>query len=408
MEFLKVDTLENARQKLLTAAGEFLPQTHWLSLEKAHGQILAQDIIAKENVPNFRRSTVDGYACLSKDTAAAGEGIPAFLTLTGSVEMGEEATLPLNSGECIEVPTGAMLPDGADGVAMVEYCEVFGDQVAIYKSISHGENLVQVGEDIQLGTPLLAKGKKLCASDIGALCATGITKVNVYTPPKITIISTGDELVPPNHKTPPGKVRDINTYTLSELSKEKGFEVIELIILKDQKQLLEEVLQNSMKTSDIVVISGGSSQGEKDLTAKTIDKVSSPGVFTHGLAIKPGKPTIFGCDQTSNTLFVGLPGHPVAAMVVFELILARLYQTLTKAPKKMPIPANLSTNAPAADGKLTVYPCALELGKEGYIATPLFGKSGLITTLTNAHGYFIIDRDVEGLKKGETVWVHSF
>jgi len=408
MEFLKVDSVETAREKLYSYARESV-LLEKLPLEELQGRVLAEDIYADEDIPSFRRSTVDGYAVVSGDTAAAGESIPVFLTLKGCVEMGRPANLSIAAGECAEVATGGMLPDGADAVCMVEYTELFGEKgVALHTSVSNGENVVQAGEDVKARGSVLRRGKRLLPQDIGALAAAGVTKAPVYAPLRLTVISTGDELVSPELAPEQGQVRDVNTYALAALAEKDGYAVTGKEVLPDDEQLLEQALLAAMRTCDVVVVSGGSSKGKKDITRAVIDRVASPGVFTHGMAIKPGKPTILGYDSDSRTLLAGLPGHPVSAMIVFETLFGWLYRELTGTKLSHAIPAMIQCNVASSPGRLTCWPARLEWAETGYIAEPVFGKSGLITTLTGADGYFTVDRNTEGLQAGQTVLVHLF
>jgi len=409
MEFLKVDSVDGAREKLFSSVKDWMASYEILPLARAGGRIIAEDVSAPCEIPAFRRSTVDGYAVLSIDTAAAGESIPVFLAVKGRVEMGLPASLAIGHGECAEVPTGAMLPDGADAVVMTEYAEPFGAEgVALYSGVANGENVVQIGEDAKAGERLLCRGKRLLPQDIGALAAAGVTTVSVYTPPRLTILSTGDELIPPEKEPAPGQVRDVNTYALTALAQKKGFSIVGTAVLPDDENALEQAFREAMVTSDIAAVSGGSSQGKKDMTRTVIDRVSSPGVYTHGMAIKPGKPTILGYDSPSRTLLAGLPGHPVSAMMVFELLFGWLLREVTGSVQTPAIPARLSCHVVSSPGKLTCWPARLEWTGNGYAAEPIFGKSGLITTLTEADGYFTVDRDIEGLKTGQTVLVHLF
>ena len=409
MEFLKVDSVEDARDKLLFSAKDWMPSSETLALSNACGRIAAEDICAPQDIPSFRRSTVDGYAVLSTDTAAAGESIPVLLTVKGQVQIGMPASLTIGHGECAEVPTGGMLPDGADAVAMAEYAESFGvSDVALYGGVASGENVVQTGEDAKAGAALLRRGRRILPQDVGALAAAGVTVVPIYIPPRLTILSTGDELISPEKVPNRGQVRDINTYALTALAVKSGYSVIGAAVLPDNENALENALRAAMETSDIVAVSGGSSKGAKDMTRAVIDRVSSPGVFTHGIAVKPGKPSILGYDSHSRTLLIGLPGHPVSAMMVFELLLGWLLREMTGSGQAPPIPARISSNVASSPGKLTCWPVALAWTGSEYRAEPVFGKSGLITTLTAADGYFIVNRDKEGLQSGQTVLVHLF
>jgi len=412
MEFLKVQPLEAAREKMLACVNAKSLSTENLPIEAAVGRILAADVYAAEDIPAFRRSAVDGYAVLAGDTAAAGENIPAFLTLKGRVDIGQLAQISIGSGECAEVPTGGMVPTGADAVVMCEYTEMFGaDGIAVGKSAAYGENIVDVGEDAKNGALLLRRGKRILPQDVGALAAVGATYVSVYVPPKIAIISTGDELVAPGQQPTPGQclVRDINSHAVAALARRHGFRVVDSFVLPDDRQALEEGVRRGMAVGDIVVVSGGSSKGKMDLTRPVFDAVSGGGVFTHGIAVKPGKPTILGYDDPSQTLLVGLPGHPVSAMMVFELLLGWLLRRITGNEAPPAIPGRLSCNIASSPGKVTCWPCTLEPSESGgYLVLPIFGKSGLITTLTQAMGYFAVPRDVEGLREGDEVMVELF
>ena len=409
MEFLHVDSLGTAQGKLIASANDWLMCGETLPISDTVGRVLAEDIVANEDIPAFRRSSVDGYAVVSKDTAAAGESIPVFLAVKGSVEMGAPAKLAIRSGECAEVPTGGMLPDGADAVVMVEYTEAIGKgRTALHHSVAYGENVVQIGEDAAAGAALLRRGKRLAPQDVGALAAAGITEAIVYKCPKIVIISTGDELVPPGNTPMPGQIRDINTYALAALARKHGFTVAGTLVLPDDEPALEQATREAMAAGDVVAISGGSSKGAKDKTRAVIERIASPGVYTHGLAIKPGKPTILAFDEPSKTILAGLPGHPVSAIMVFELLFGWLMREMTGCAPDLAIPARLSCNVASAPGMLTCWPVTLSWMGNGYVADPVFGKSGLITTLAKADGYFSVERNTEGLPAGTAVMVHLF
>lgn len=409
MELLKVDSVQTAFEKLTAKVSSWELGMQRLPLNQSSGKILHDDIFVENDIPGFCRSTVDGYAVCAKDTAAANDSIPVLLNLTGQVEMGQKTDLIILPGQCIEVPTGGMLPAGADAVVMIEYTEAFGvDGIAVHQSVSVGENIVQQGEDALKHTLLLSRGKRIGSPEIGALAAAGIMEVPVFAPLKIAVISTGDELVSPEITPAQGQIRDINTYALVALAEKTGFEVAHRAVLGDDIKLIEEEIRKAMETCDIVTISGGSSQGKKDTTLEVINRVAVPGVFTHGLAIKPGKPTILGNDARSKTLFVGLPGHPVSAMIVFEVLLSHLWRFMTGTPESMAIPAKLTVNVASSPGKMTCWPVKLANSPDGYLAEPVFGKSGLITTLTKADGYFTTDRNAEGLPSGSQVYVHLF
>ena len=406
MELLTVDTIKEAREKLFEAAGAQRLQIEFAELSQARGRILASDLVSPEPIPDFRRSTVDGYAVKAANTQGVTESIPVFLEVIEKIKIGTPAVRVVQPGQCTYVPTGGMVPEGADAVVMVEYCEGFdANHIAVYDSVSPGRNIIGIGEDIGEHTLFLKKGTRLRPQEIGALASAGVHTVPVYRLWKITIISTGDELVSAAQKPNPGQVRDINTYVLEAMSREHGFEVVEKKVLRDEPALLAEAVAEGMKTSDLVVVSGGSSQGEKDHTARILDQLGNPGVFTHGIALKPGKPTILGYDRPSETILMGLPGHPAAALMVFELMAVWLRRALTHQPAPKETVASIASNVAGAPGKATCLLVELSEEGDGYKASPIYGKSGLMTTLTRAHGYTMIETNKEGLKEGERIRV---
>lgn len=406
MELLTVDTVKEAQDKLLAAADTKKLQIEFVELDQALGRILASDLVSPEPIPDFRRSTVDGYAVKAANTQGVTESIPVFLEVIERVEIGTPAVRMVQAGQCTYVPTGAMVPEGADAVVMVEYCEHFDDKsIAVYDSVSPGRNLIAIGEDISEQALFLSKGTKLRPQEIGVLASAGVHTVPAYKPWKITIISTGDELVGAELKPGPGQIRDINTYTLEAMSQKYGFEVVEKKVLRDQREILEAAVDSAMQASDLIVVSGGSSQGDKDHTAQVLDGLADPGVFTHGIALKPGKPTILGYDQQSGTILMGLPGHPAAAMIVFQLMAIWLHRALTHQEPPKDTLAAIESNVASAPGKATCLLVELMDSGDGYLAKPIFGKSGLMTTLSRAHGYTMIETNKEGLKEGELVKV---
>lgn len=448
MKLLKVDTLNEAREKLLAAVPQNLMKCERKALLQSLGCVLAEDLQSEENIPGFRKSTVDGYAVRASDTQGVTDSIPVFLDVIEEVAMGVAPKESVKAGQAVYVPTGGMIPEGADAMAMVEYCEKFDERsIAVYEPVSAGRNIITAGEDIKAGQVFLPRGCKLSPREIGVLASAGIHQPLVFKPWRVTVISTGDELVDAQAIPASGKVRDINTYSLSAAASRQGFEVAGMEVLRDDASLIESAVRKAMETSDLVVMSGGSSQGEKDYTADVMDRLADPGVFTHGIALKPGKPTILGYDEKTKTILAGLPGHPAAALLVFELVIGWLYRKLTGQNEPVAVPARITENVAAAGGKTT---CLLvELQRCGdldgagnravrndalvrtpssfqtsaadqksaalqndepcvYRAVPVFGKSGLMTTLTRADGYVLIDMDAEGLTEGQQVSVTLF
>ncbi len=407
MKLLKVDTVNEARSKLADCCAGTMLQTEMRGLLDAAGCILAEDIYSKENIPPYRRSIMDGYAVRSRDLGAAGDMIPTMLKVKGEVLLGSDSSdLNVEPGCCVYVPTGGYVPDGADSVVMIEYCEAFGaGMLAVSKSASPGENVVQVGEDISEGVMLLPKGRKLRPQDLGVLAACGVTEIPVFAPWKVTVISTGDELVSPDRTPGPGQIRDINTYTIASRSIAEGFDVVRTVYVKDERDAIVNALETAKADSDLVVMSGGSSQGKKDMTAELIEGAADHGVLTHGIAAKPGKPTITGFDRKSRTLFIGLPGHPAAALMVYEQILIELWRKMTCLEKERTVRAQINVNIPSAPGRMTSQLVRLR-GEDSPVAEPVFARSGMISPVSEADGYFVMTENQEGIRPGDMVDVH--
>lgn len=414
MRLLNTDTLDEARAKLLAEAEKNPPGKERVPFEESLGRILAEDLISEVNIPDFRKSSVDGYAVVSKDTQGVTDSIPVFLDVTEEVAMGHAPSGTVGPGQAVYVPTGGMLPDGADAMVMVEYAEKFDENsIAVYDSVSPGRNVIQEGEDVRKGSVLMRKGAKVRPQEVGVMASAGISSVCVTAPWRISVISTGDELVDVEDDPVKGQTRDINTYSIAAAGRKYGFDIVSRRVLKDDRALIREAVEEAVKVSDVVLVSGGSSQGEKDFTAGIMDELAQPGVLTHGIALKPGKPTILAYDEESATVLAGLPGHPAAAMMVFELLIGWLYCQLTGMQQPRRITAKISENVAAAGGKMTCLLVKLTEEQDDisgcmYRAQPLFGKSGLMTMLTEADGYTLIDTDDEGLKEDQIVQVVLF
>ena len=384
---------------------EFAPlgAAETVSLTAAMGRVLAEDIAATEYVPDFDRSTVDGYAVRAKDTFGCTDAIPAILPLQGEVLMGEGAEFALNPEECVAVPTGGAVPKGADSVVMVEYTEDYGDgTIGISKSAAPGQNMIFRGDDVFPGKVVLEQGRVLSSQDIGALAAIGRVQVPVAKKLKIGVISTGDELVPPEQTPGPGQVRDVNSPMLEAMLTAFGAEVINYGIVIDDEALLSEKVHKAVAECDAVLLSGGSSVGVKDAACRIIESMGK--LLMHGIAIKPGKPTILG--KAGSKPLVGLPGHPVAAYFITKIFILPLLCRLTgRKQESYTTTARVTESISANHGRAQVHCCRLESRDGALWASPIRGKSGLITTLAGADGYFIIDRDCEGLPQGAQVQV---
>ena len=378
---------------------EFAPvaQTELVSLGAAMGRILAEDIAATEYVPDFDRSTVDGYAVRARDTFGCSDAIPAILPVQGEVFMGEGAEFSLNPEQCVAVPTGGAVPKGADSVVMIEFTEDYGDgTIGVEKSVAPGQNMIFRGDDVFPGKVILQKGRVLSSQDIGALAAIGRVQVPVVKKLTVGVISTGDELVPPEVTPAAGQVRDVNSPMLEAMLGAFGVHVINYGIVIDNEALLREKVEQAVAECDTVLLSGGSSVGVKDAACRIIESMGS--LLLHGIAIKPGKPTILG--KTGPKALVGLPGHPVAAYFITKLFVLPLLSRLQgRKQEAYTTSAKVTESISANHGRAQYHCCRLERKDGQLYAYPIRGKSGLITTLAGADGYFCIDRDCEGLPK---------
>ncbi|MBR2780978.1 MAG: molybdopterin molybdotransferase MoeA [Eubacteriaceae bacterium] len=385
-------------------SGRFSPGTQRVSLIDATGRILAEDVVSDCDLPAFDRSTVDGYAVRASDTFGCSESLPAMLRFAGSVMMGESVSFSLEKDSCVYVPTGGEVPPGADCMIMLEYVQDYGDGFRyIEKSGAPGENIIKKRDEASSGDIVIRKGALLTAGYIGSLASMGYAEAEVYRRPVIGIISTGDELIPITEKPEGAMIRDVNTYTLaSEVIQAGGIPRIYGII-RDDRDLLFETAAAAAEECDMLLISGGSSVGEKDSTADVLRRISGSELLFHGLALKPGKPTI--CADYDGKALFGLPGHPLASYFVFDRFVRPLIREMSGAGDDvLTVTASLSSAVPSNHGREEMIPVALE----GDTARPVYSKSGYITALARSDGYIIIPRDCEGRLRGETVEVILF
>ncbi|MCF8130838.1 MAG: molybdopterin molybdotransferase MoeA [Deltaproteobacteria bacterium] len=381
-------------------------------LEEALGRVLNKDLTAPENLPDFFKSTMDGYAVQAKSTFGATESLPALLEIAGEISMGESGTIAVKNGQAVKIPTGGMLPEGADGVVMVEYCSLLDERtLEIGRAISPLENTIQPGDDFKKGAVILPGGKRLRPQDLGVLAGLGFSNVPVFQKPKVAILSTGDEMVPISQNPGPGQVRDINRYTLGALCQNMGADPVYMGICPDHFEPLREMVEAALSSADAVWISGGSSVGTRDFTLKVFETLPDFQLLVHGISISPGKPTIIG--RSGDKPVIGLPGHPASALVVAEIFMTRMLRTLSgnmdsqkgvHAVKK----AILKRNIPSSGGREDYVRIRLEKSEEHLKAIPVFGKSGLISTLVEADGLVRIGMNTEGLYEGDEIDVILF
>lgn len=406
-------SVDKALELLLKHPSLKKPDEIDISIEDAYGMIISQDIISPEDLPGFNRSTVDGFAVNSSNTFGATESIPSYLLIKTEIFMGEKPDCKIEKGEAAKIATGGMLPEGANSVVMLEHTQQIDEKmIEVVKPVAPGENVIQAGEDTKKDDLILHRGRRLKPQDIGALAGIGITNIRVFEKPKVSIISTGDEIIPPHKHLGHGQIRDINSYTLSGLILNAGGVPLKKGIFSDKYEILRDIVEKSLIDSQMVLISGGSSVGTKDITAKVINDLGEPGVLFHGVSLKPGKPTVGGIIN-SLPIF-GLPGHPAAVSVSFEILvkpvleeLSGLYKNIFNNEKNR-VMAKISKNISSSPGRQEHIPVALEK-RDGQIwAVPILGKSGLITTLTKADGTFVIPLRKLGVQKGETIEVRLF
>jgi molybdopterin molybdotransferase len=379
-----------------------------VSVMDALGRVLAEDIVSDINLPDFRRTTMDGYAVRASTTFGASEGNPAYLAVKGTIRMGEVPDFSVGVGEAARISTGGMLPEGADGVVMIEHTESLDDTVIeVYKSVAPGQHVVDVGEDFRRGETVLSRGRRIRPQEMGVLSALGRETVRVFRRPVVGIISTGDEVIPIDRVPRQGQIRDINTYSLAGWVRRAGAVPVTYGIIPDHRDALLETCGKAVTDSDMVLISGGSSVGTRDFTIDVLETLPRSQVLVHGISISPGKPTILA--KVGKKPFWGLPGHVVSAMVVFAVIVRPFIDRLSGLPEEdergYQIPARLTRNLPSAQGRVDYVRVRLEEGDGHLRAEPILGKSGLIHTMVRADGLVRIDRDVEGMEKGETVQV---
>ena len=402
-ELFKVKTLAEAIDSLKPYVLSFYQRVEKIPLADSLGRILIQDIPATCAIPNFRKSTMDGMAVRATDTFGASESMPALVQCYGEVRMGEAPTEALRQGTGILMPTGGMLPEGADAVVMIEHLEHFGEELyGVTKAVAPGENLIDIGEDLTVGEVIISQFTRIRAQEMGLLASLGLINVPVLPRFRVGILSTGDEIIPPDQEPLPGQSRDINGYTLLGQALASGAEAHYYGIVKDDLEELRTILTRMLKENDLVLLSGGSSVGSRDLSAQLIGELGEPGLLFHGLALKPGKPTIGGV--VDGKLIFGLPGHPASAMVVFDAIVRPWLDGSVLHPLVAPLPkGKLTQNLYSGSGREEFVCIRLIPNGEGWLLEPIRGKSGLIRTMVLADAIVQIRLDTEGIEAGKEV-----
>ncbi|MEN6349532.1 MAG: gephyrin-like molybdotransferase Glp [Syntrophomonas sp.] len=400
-EFLKV---VNFQEAVKVVKENFPPrEVEKLSLLESHRRILAEEIFSPEDLPAFDRTVVDGYAVRAEDTFGSSESLPAYIDYAGEVKMGQAPDLKLGPGQCCWIPTGGMLPEGSNAAVMVEYTEKLGeDTILVYRPVGPWENIMQKGEDIGRGQKIFSHGQLLRAQDIGMLASLGITVVNVFKPYRVGLLSTGDEVVTIEAKPRVGEVRDVNSCSLAAAVESCGAIPRAYPLVGDDFASLKSAVDTALQENDAVFMSGGSSVGIMDVTLDVLLSFPESRMIFHGIAVKPGKPTL--AVAIGDKIVIGLPGHPVSALLMFHIICAPVLNT----HPLLSVEAQISLNLASQAGRDDFIPVQLRKDNDCSLAVPLLGKSGLMSILAMADGYIHIPYEKQGLKKDEKTRVYLF
>lgn len=391
----------NEALEILLSHAKPIEERELVNIEEVIGRVLAEDIIAPIDVPHFDRSAMDGYAVIAEDTYGASLHNPVTLTLSGSVMTGEIPEGGVKKGKCFKVATGAMIPNGADSVVILEDTEIMGDKIIVYKPIFPGANITKKGGDIEKGSLVIRKGTVLTPSKIGVLASLGIREINVFRKPEVVLIPTGNEIVPLDEPIQRGKVYNINSYTLSALIKENGSIPITFPICPDDEKELSKSVEKALNY-DLVIIIGGSSVGERDIVMDVLKGIGE--ILFHGIAIKPGKPTIGASAR--GKLIIGMPGHPTSCLSNGYMFLIHVLRKIANLPPKkfQILKGKLSKRISVTIGRMQFLPVKLQ----GDEVIPVFKESGTITSMAEADGYIEIPGNKELLERGEEVEVKLF
>lgn len=408
-----VVTSKKALELLLGNLANKRTKTRAVTIGESLGMVCAEDIVATEDLPAFARSTVDGYAVKAEDTFGATETMPGYLNLSKEIFMGEPADFMSVDDTANKIPTGGMLPAGADAVVMFEHVQVIDNRmIEVMKSVAPGENVIQAGEDVKRGEIVVSRGHRMRPADIGASAGIGITEVKVFEKPVVSIISTGDEIIPADQRPSLGQIRDTNSYVIAGMVAQAGGVPKRKGIFSDDYTVIRDTVEDAMKDSDAIAVSGGTSVGTKDMIARIIKDIGNPGILFHGVSLKPGKPMIGGI-MNSIPIF-GLPGHPAAVSVCVDLFIRPVLNALCGLEDRCAeqlkgvVSARLSRNVSSSQGREEHIRAVIETREDGLWAVPLLGKSGLLRTLVHADGTFVIPVNINGMEKGETVEVRLF
>jgi len=395
----KLIKFEEALNTLLNLAKP-INEVEELPIIKAYQRVLAEDIVSPFDIPFYPRASMDGYAVKASDTFFASPRNNVVLKYKGRLRTGEVKNLRVNKGECVAVATGAPLPPGSDAVVMLEFTELEGRRVKIKKPVYPGESVSLPGEDIEKGEKVLRKGEMLTASKIGVLAALGKTKVKVYRKPRVKILPTGEEIVPPGQPLKKGKIYDINSYTIFTLIIESGGIPFLSPSLPDKKEIIEGSLKETQNV-DVLIFIGGTSVGEKDLIPEVLSKHGK--IYFHGVQTKPGKP--FLCGEIEEKIILGLPGYPASCLIIGYVFLKPFLKKMAHLPyEEKTVWVKMGENVYSPLGRHQF----LTVKIEGDKAYPVFKESGDITSISQAQGIVHVPENQEIIEKGEKVKVYLF
>jgi molybdopterin molybdotransferase len=403
-EFFNVVSPSNAVASLVSHLNGPLSSECIETTNSLH-RVTADTVVSAEVLPAFARSSMDGFSVRASDTYGASESLPALLNVIGDVLTGQQASVSLGIGEAAVAYTGGMLAHDADAVVMIERTlRVDEHSIEVTSPVAPGENVVQVAEDVSAGDVIVPGGHRIRSQDIGAMLALGITTIDVVRKPRVAIISTGDELITPGGNPLPGQIRDINSYTIAARVSECGGLPKTFDLVPDNFEAQLSAAQEVIESADVLIFSAGSSLSTRDMTVDVLNRLGEPGVLVHGISIKPGKPTIVGVAE--NKPLFGLPGNPVSAVVVFDLVvrpIIYLMSGLDKPPHWPSVQAVLSKDVPSVAGREDHVPVQLRRENGVLCADPVFGKSNLIFTLVKSDGMMIVPLDDGGRYSGDQV-----
>jgi molybdenum cofactor synthesis domain-containing protein len=406
--FLKITRFEDAFTQIQRFAHP-IDESEKVPVNEAFNRVLSRDVESPIDVPHFPRSSRDGYALVAADTFGAGEDRPVTLRLAGEIHVGDKSSIELHRGECAKVSTGSMIPKGADSVVMVEHTEEDHETVKLYRPASPGDDIIKIGTDLRARQLVLKRERKLTIFDAGILASLGLLEVEVFRKPRVAIISTGNELLSAGERLEAGKVYDVNSVTIHQAVAASGGIAIDLGICRDDFARMLDMVNSALVSSDVVLISGGTSKGTGDLMPKVIQQLGKLDLYIHGVAMKPGKPTIL--SSIKGKILITLPGYPTSSLIVYYTLVDPLIRRMAREqPYELRrLKAYTATKVYSEIGRREFKPCRiLKRGKGRILVTPMPTGSEAITTLANADGFIVIPENVEFLEENEEVELHVF